>query len=61
MTTEHEEIEIELDDQTARLAEIMAEERGVTVDELLNILFKEAIENGYFDNPENITVDDPLE
>lgn len=60
-TEETQEIEIELDDKTAALAHIMAEEKGVTVDELISELLADAIETGYFDNPEHITVDDPLE
>jgi antitoxin component of RelBE/YafQ-DinJ toxin-antitoxin module len=61
MSTENQEIEIELDDNTAAIAHIMAEEKGITVDQLITELLSDAIETGYFDNPENITTDDPLE
>jgi antitoxin component of RelBE/YafQ-DinJ toxin-antitoxin module len=61
MSTENQEIEIELDDKTAAIAHIMAEEKGITVDQLITELLSDAIETGYFDNPENITTDDPLE
>lgn len=56
------EIEIELDDKTARLAEIMAEEYGTTVEELLAKLLEKAIEDGsVFDNPPpDIIPNDPL-
>ena len=60
MSTENQEIEIELDDKTAAIAHIMAEEKGITVDQLITELLSDAIETGYFDNPENITTDDPL-
>jgi predicted DNA binding protein len=61
MNTENQEIEIELDDKTAALAHIMAEEKGITVEELIRQCLDEAIESGYFDNPENVTTDDPLD
>jgi predicted HicB family RNase H-like nuclease len=57
----NEEIEIELDDETARLAHIMAEDRGISVEQLIQQMLDEAMKNGYFDNPENITTDDSLE
>jgi hypothetical protein len=56
-----EELEIELDDSTAALAHIMAEEKGISVEELIQQLLHEAIESGYFDNPNNITTNDSLE
>lgn len=61
MSTENQEIEIELDDKTAAIAHIMAEEKGITVDELITELLSDAIETGYFNNPDNITTNDPLE
>ena len=56
------EIEIELDDKTARLAEIMAEEYGTTVEELLAKLLEKAIEDdSVFDNPPPYIIpNDPL-
>jgi len=61
MTTDTEQIEIELDDKTAAIAEILAKEKGITTEELITELLVEAIETGYFDSAENITTDDPLE
>jgi antitoxin component of RelBE/YafQ-DinJ toxin-antitoxin module len=61
MTNTNESLEIELDDNTAALAYAMAEEKGVTVEQLLMDLLSEAIETGYFDNPDNITTDDSLD
>ena len=61
MSTENQEIEIELDDNTAAIAHIMAEEKGITVEELLRQCLEEAMETGYFDRVENVTTDDPLE
>jgi antitoxin component of RelBE/YafQ-DinJ toxin-antitoxin module len=61
MTQETEELQIELDDETALIAQTLAEEKGVTVEELLQDLLSRAIEEGYFENAENITTDDPLE
>ena len=60
MSTENQEVEIELDDKTAAIAQVMAEERGITVEELISQCLEEAIRDGYFDTPENITTDDPL-
>ncbi len=60
MTTENQEIEIELDDKTAAIAHIMAEEKGITVEELIRQCLDEAMQNGYFDQAENVTTDDPL-
>lgn len=60
MTTENEQIEIELDDKTAAIAHILAEEKGISVDQFITELLVEAMENGYFDRPENVTTDDPL-
>jgi len=60
MTTENHEIEIELDDKTAAIAHIIAEERGITIEELIKQCLDEAMETGYFDRPENVTMDDPL-
>ena len=60
MTTENHEIEIELDDKTAAIAHVMAEERGITVEELIKQCLDEAMETGYFNQPENVTTDDPL-
>jgi antitoxin component of RelBE/YafQ-DinJ toxin-antitoxin module len=60
MTTENQEIEIELDDDIAAIAHAIAEERGITVEELIKQCLDEAIETGYFDQPENVTTDDPL-
>jgi predicted DNA binding protein len=60
MTTENEQIEIELDDKTAAIAHILAEEKGISVDQYITELLTEAMENGYFDRPENVTIDDPL-
>ena len=57
---ESEEIEIELDDETAAIAHAMAEERGISMDELISKILKEAMETGYFDNASNVTTDDPL-
>jgi predicted DNA binding protein len=56
-----ENLEIELDDDTAKIASILAEERGITVEELLQQVLTDALESGYFDNPENITVNDSLD
>lgn len=61
MDTQAEEIQIELDDQTAAIAEAMAKEKGVSVEELLTQLLSEAMESGYFNNAENVTTDDPLD
>ena len=61
MNTETEELQIELDDETAAIAEVLAKEKGIEVKQLLEELLADAIENGYFDNAENVTVDDPLE
>ena len=60
MTTENHEIEIELDDKTAAIAHVIAEERGITVEELIKQCLDEAMETGYFNQPENVTTDDPL-
>lgn len=60
MTTENQEIEIELDDKTAAIAHVMAEEKGITVEELIRQCLDEAMQNGYFDQAENVTTDDPL-
>jgi len=60
MTTENHEIEIELDDETAAIAHAVAEERGITVEELIRQCLDEAMETGYFNQPENVTTDDPL-
>jgi hypothetical protein len=60
MSTENQEIEIELDDKTAAIAHIMAEEKGITVEELIRQCLDEAMQNGYFDQAENVTTDDPL-
>ncbi len=59
--TKTEELEIELDDSTATIAHIMAEEQGITVEELIQQVLRDAIESGYFDNPNNVTVNDSLE
>jgi len=56
-----EELEIELDDQTAAIAHIMAEERGITVEELIQQVLDDAMKNGYFNDAANVTTDDPLE
>jgi hypothetical protein len=61
MTTQNDEIEIELDDKTAAIAQAMAEEKGISVEELLTQLLSEAMESGYFNNAENVTTDDPLD
>lgn len=61
MTDEREEIEIELDDKTAAIAEAMAKEKGISVEELLTELLSEAMDSGYFNNPDNVTIDDPLD
>lgn len=61
MATETEELQIELDDETAAIAEALAKEKGVSVENLLQQLLSDAIESGYFDNAENVTTDDPLE
>jgi hypothetical protein len=61
MTDEREEIEIELDDKTAAIAEAMAKEKGISVEELLTELLSEAMDSGYFNNPDNVTTDDPLD
>jgi len=61
MNTETEELQIELDDETAAIAEVLAKEKGIEVKQLLEELLADAIENGYFDDAENVTVDDPLE
>jgi antitoxin component of RelBE/YafQ-DinJ toxin-antitoxin module len=60
MTTENQEIEIELDDKTAAIAHVMAEEKGITVEELIRQCLDEAMQTGYFDQAENVTTDDPL-
>ena len=60
MTTENQEIEIELDDKTAAIANVMAEEKGITVEELIRQCLDEAMQTGYFDQAENVTTDDPL-
>ena len=54
------EIEIELDDKTAAIAHVMAEEKGITVEELIRQCLDEAMQTGYFDQAENVTTDDPL-
>lgn len=61
MTDKREEIEIELDDKTAAIAEAMAKEKGISVEELLTELLSEAMDSGYFNNPDNVTTDDPLD
>jgi|LakMenE01Jun11ns_1017448.scaffolds.fasta_scaffold8694783_1 hypothetical protein len=61
MAAETEELQIELDDETAAIAEALAKEKGVSVEDLLQQLLSDAIESGYFDNAENVTTDDPLE
>ena len=61
MSTETEQLEIELDDETTIILEAMAKEKGVTPEELIQELLDQAIKEGYFDNAENITTDDPLE
>lgn len=61
MSTENQEIEIELDDQTAAIAHILAEEKGITVEELISQCLDDAMKSGYFDQAENVTTDDPLE
>lgn len=61
MTTDNEQLEIELDDKTAAIAEILAQEKGISVEQLITELLADAIETGYFDSAENITTDDPLE
>jgi hypothetical protein len=61
MAAETEELQIELDDETAAIAEALAKEKGVSVENLLQQLLSDAIESGYFDNAENVTTDDPLE
>jgi len=64
MTTNQEkteELEIELDDNTAAIVHLMAEERGITVEELIQQVLDDAIQNGYFNDTNNITVDDPLD
>ena len=38
----------------------MAEEKGITVEELIRQCLDEAMQNGYFDQAENVTTDDPL-
>jgi predicted HicB family RNase H-like nuclease len=57
---ESEEIEIELDDETAAIANAMAEEQGISIDELISKMLKEAMETGYFNDVSNVTTDDPL-
>lgn len=49
MTNNTEELEIELDDETAAIAEALASERGVSVEELLSDLLRDAINNGEFE------------
>lgn len=61
MTTDNEQLEIELDDKTAAIAEVLAQEKGISVEQLITELLADAIETGYFDSAENITTDDPLE
>ena len=61
MQSETEELQIELDDETTIILEVMAKEKGVTPEELVQELLDQAIKEGYFDTPENITTDDPLE
>ncbi len=61
MAAETEELQIELDDETAAIAEALAKEKGISVENLLQQLLSDAIESGYFDNAENVTTDDPLE
>jgi len=61
ITDSSEQIEIELDDETTAIAEKLAQDKGITVEELLQELLHEAIGTGYFDNAEQITVDDSLD
>lgn len=61
MSTEKEEIEIELDDKTAAIAQILADEKGITVEELITQCLEDAMQNGYFDDAQNLTTDDPLD
>ena len=60
MTTENQEIEIELDDKNAAISHVMAEVKGITVEELIRQCLDEAMQTGYFDQAENVTTDDPL-
>ncbi len=46
-----EELEIELDDETAAIAHALAEERGITVEELITQVLDDAINNGHFNEP----------
>jgi len=46
MTKNTEELEIELDDETAAIANYLAEKKGITIEELLVELLTEAINNG---------------
>jgi len=39
-----QEIELELDDETAAMAEYLAKERGITVEELIEQVIMEAVE-----------------
>lgn len=43
-----EELEIELDDETAKIAHALAEARGISVEQLITQVLSEAIEDGYF-------------
>lgn len=43
---ETEEIQIELDDETAAIAEVLASERGMTVEELISQILQDAIKEG---------------
>jgi predicted HicB family RNase H-like nuclease len=52
-----EELEIELDDSTAAIAHLMAEQRGITVEELIQQVLDEAIQNGYFDTDSDDTLE----
>ncbi len=45
-----EELEIELDDETAKIAHALAEARGVTVEQLITQVLSDAIEEGYFND-----------
>lgn len=61
MTDEREELEIELDDKTSAIAQILADEKGITVEELIVQCLEDAMKSGYFDEAENVTTDDPLD
>ena len=49
-TEKTEELEIELDDETARIAHALAESKGITVEQLITQVLSEAIEEGYFND-----------